>query len=121
MFVILLAEDTDDTRYLLKYWLESFGYQVIEACDGKEALDLALAHQPDLILMDIGMPEMDGIEATKVIRSSEKISEIPIIAVTAHSDKYQDDALAAGCNIVVEKPLDIFTFHPVIKQYLKLR
>jgi len=116
--MILLVEDYEDSRYLTKLLLEMLGYSVIEAADGREAVELALQKNPGLILMDIGLPEMDGITATKIIRASDELADVPVVFITAHSDKYKEDAVRAGCNEIVSKPIDLETLKSVVTHYL---
>jgi CheY-like chemotaxis protein len=116
---ILIVEDYEDTRIFMKYLLESYGYQVIEAADGLEAIETIKHHFPDLILMDIGMPVMDGLTATKTIRKFKQGAEVPIIAVTAHGKMLYTKAIEAGCNDLIEKPIDFDQFETVLNQYLE--
>jgi CheY-like chemotaxis protein len=116
---ILLVEDYADTRDLMKFLLEVIlGYYVIEAANGLEAVEQAKSKQPDLILMDISMPVMDGIEATRRIKQLDGFADIPIIAVTGHTEKYQTDAIKAGIVEVVQKPVDIDELKPLVSSYL---
>lgn len=115
---ILLVDDSDDTREIMRFLLEALGYEVIEAKDGSEAVERTKDSQPDLILMDIAMPVMDGIEATSRIRELEEGKDIPVIAVTGHTNWYQEEALKAGCNKVMSKPLDHLSLEKVMNQYL---
>ena len=115
---ILVAEDMEDSRQLMKFLLEMFGYIVIEAENGQQAVKSAAEHHPDLILMDMSMPVMDGLCATKAIRKSDEESKIPIIAVTAFGKQYYERAIEAGCNDLISKPVDFDTLQPVIEQYL---
>lgn len=115
---ILLVDDSDDTREFMHFWLEALGYEVIEARDGFEAIECTKKAHPDLILMDIGMPAMDGITATVHIRELEKGKDIPVIALTAHTNWYHEEALNAGCNKVLGKPLDHLCLEKVMTQYL---
>jgi two-component system cell cycle response regulator DivK len=115
---ILIAEDTEDSRQILKFLLEMDGYAVIEAVDGSEAVKTAAELHPDLILMDISMPIMDGLSATKAIREFNDTDKIPIIAVTAHGKEFFNRAIEAGCNALISKPVDFDTLQPVIRQYL---
>lgn len=101
---ILVVEDFDDVRDAMRILVELQGYKVVTASDGREAVEKARLFHPDLILMDIAMPLVDGIEATKQIKSDSSVSEIPIVAVTSYSKQYHDEALAAGCDQVLEKP-----------------
>jgi CheY-like chemotaxis protein len=103
---ILIAEDHLDSRDALRALLEAFGYQVLEAVNGRQAVEIALMHQPDLILMDIMMPELDGFEATRQLRRHQQTHATPIIAVTAMEGAHQL-AIQAGANDYVRKPVDI--------------
>jgi len=102
---ILLAEDHRDSREAMRALLEAHGYRVIEAANGREAVERALEERPDLVLMDIMMPEMDGFEATRVLRSQEPTRKVPIIAVTA-MDGAQRLSQQAGVDDFVAKPID---------------
>lgn len=115
---ILIVEDYDDTREFMKFLLESYGYQVIEAADGIQAIETIKHHFPDLILMDIALPVMDGLTATKTIRKFKDGAAVPIIAVTAHGKTFYQKAMEAGCNDLIEKPIDFDQFENVIHQYL---
>src|SRR2546422_11131529 len=99
--LILIVEDYPDTRTLLSSLLRSRGYMVVEAGDGKEGLRQANRVNPDLILMDLALPELDGVEATRQMRQRQALSRTPIFAGSAvATSDVQDDALAAGCNAV---------------------
>jgi CheY-like chemotaxis protein len=107
---ILVVDDYSDNRTLLSAWLRAKGYKVLEARDGKEGLLQANRSNPDLILMDLAMPEMDGIEATRQIRQRRVLSRTPIFAISAYATHdVKEDALAAGCTEVFCKPLDLTT------------
>ena len=101
---ILLAEDHPDSRDALSTLLSAFGYRVLLAGNGREAVALALEHQPDLILMDMMMPGMDGLAATRALRSESGFRQVPILAVTA-MEGAEEPARAAGCNAVLRKPI----------------
>lgn len=103
---ILVAEDHLDSRDALRALLEAFGYRVLEAVNGRQAVEIALLHCPDLILMDIMMPELDGFEATRQLRRHQETHTIPIIAVTAMEGAHQL-AIQAGANDYIRKPVDI--------------
>jgi CheY-like chemotaxis protein len=103
---ILVAEDHLDSRDALRALLEAFGYRVLEAVNGRQAVEVALTHGPDLILMDIMMPELDGFEATRELRRHPQTRVTPIIAVTAMEGAYEL-AIQAGANDYVRKPVDI--------------
>jgi CheY-like chemotaxis protein len=105
---ILVVDDYSDNRMLLATWLRAKGYKVIEARDGKEGVLQANRANPDLILMDLAMPELDGIEATRQLRQRRAHSRTPIFAISAYATHdVKDDALAAGCTEVFSKPLDL--------------
>lgn len=103
---ILIAEDHSDSRDALRDLLEAFGYEVEVAVNGLEAVSAAAEGQPDLILMDIMMPELDGLGATRLLRADKHTQRIPIIAVTAMEGAHQQ-ALDAGASDYVRKPIDI--------------
>lgn len=116
--VILIVEDYEDSRELMKFMLESFGYQVIEAADGIEAVDKVKQFHPDLILMDISLPFVDGLTATRFIRQLSNNKELPIIAVTSFGKNYYRKALEAGCDDLIDKPVDPERLTPILRQYL---
>src|SRR5215211_7404564 len=104
---ILVAEDFEDTRRLMRLWLQRVGYRVVEASNGLEAIAVARAERPDLIIMDIEMPEMDGLEATRRIREEEGLRDVVIIAVSAYgAEQFRGRALAAGCTDYLSTPFD---------------
>ena len=115
---ILVVEDYDDVRSLMKLLLESYGYQVTEAADGLEAVESIREPFPDLVLMDVSMPRMDGLAATKAIRKLDGASEIPIIAVSAFGNQYYERAIEAGCNTLINKPVDFENIKLLLNQYL---
>jgi two-component system sensor histidine kinase/response regulator len=117
---ILVVEDTEDSREFMKTVLEMFGFAVIEAENGQQAVRSVVEHQPDLILMDISMPVMDGLTATKAIRKFDALIDVPIIAVTAHGKAFYEKAIEAGCNDLIPKPIDFDMFQPVIERYLAI-
>jgi CheY-like chemotaxis protein len=114
---ILIAEDHLDSREALKALLEAFGYNVLLAVNGREAVDRALAEHPDLILMDIMMPEMDGLQATRELRRHEALRETPIIAVTAMEGAHEL-AVQAGATDCVGKPVDIRRLMAKVRELL---
>lgn len=116
---ILIVEDSEDTRGFMKYLIESYGYEAIEAADGIEALDRFKKHLPDLILMDMSLPTVGGLTATKAIREVDATGKVPIIAITAFGKSYLERAIEAGCNDLICKPLDFNVLHPLIEKYLK--
>lgn len=105
---VLLVEDSNDSRYFMRLELEYRGYRVIEAENGKEGVDRALQERPDIILMDLSLPGMDGLEATRQIRKEEGMRDVPIIAVTAHQESdFRVGAKASGFDAYVTKPIDM--------------
>ena len=113
---ILIVEDSDDARYFMRLALEDLGYLIVEAEDGMKAVELALSERPDIILMDLSLPMMDGIAATEKIRASDGLKAIPIIAVTAHQETdFREGAKAAGFDAYVTKPIDIGFLGELIK------
>ncbi len=113
---VLVAEDSADTRAVLRRVLASYGYRVVEAADGREAVELALRECPDLVVMDLNMPVMDGLAATERIRElRDKCGNVPIVAVTAF-DTYgmRDAALEAGCDAYLLKPLALDELESVV-------
>ena len=116
---ILLVEDNETNRYLIRFILEQHGYEVIEARDGTKGVELALKEQPDLIIMDLQLPDINGLEATKKIRASDIDGEIPIIALTSYAmTGDREKALAAGCTGYIEKPINPEHFMAEIEKYL---
>ncbi|HZN08519.1 MAG TPA: response regulator [Pyrinomonadaceae bacterium] len=106
---VLIAEDSRDTRIMLKRAFELKGYSVIEAEDGSEAVELAKKHHPNLLVVDLNMPVIDGLETIKQVRDHEAPGEhVPIMAITAF-DVYgmKEAALELGCNTYLSKPLDM--------------
>ena len=113
---ILIVDDFDDTRLLLRTWLEKKGYRVIEAENGKEAVATAESRRPDLIIMDVEMPELDGLSATRQIRALPNFERVPIIAVSAYgASQFRDAALTAGCNEYVSTPFEPDELEQLIK------
>jgi CheY-like chemotaxis protein len=107
-WTVLVVEDGEDARYLMRIELERLGYLVIEAEDGKKAVERAQQDRPDIILMDLSLPIMDGFAATKKIRASDGLESVPIIAVTAHQETdFRAGAKAAGFDAYVTKPIDM--------------
>ena len=104
---ILLVEDFDDTRLMMKLWLQRKGYRVIEADTGEKAVTLARRERPDLIIMDMMMPGMNGLDATQEIRQYQPLRHTPIVAVSAYGvDEYRRLALDAGCDEYVSTPFE---------------
>ena len=116
---ILVIEDTEDNRLILGDLLASAGYELIEAVDGLEGVATAEREQPDLILMDIQLPGMDGLEATALLKSHESTRDIPVVALTALAMKGDEERIrAAGCDGYIAKPLAYREFLATIAAHL---
>jgi CheY-like chemotaxis protein len=105
---LLLVEDFEDTRLFMRLELEDQGFIVFEAENGQVGVDMAIREKPDVILMDLTLPLMDGFEATKLIRQHDGLKNVPIIAITAHQeDDFRSVAKASGFDAYVTKPIDV--------------
>jgi len=108
MTTILIVEDNEMNRDMLSRRLERKGYAVLIAVDGQNGVEVARAHTPDLILMDMSLPVVDGWEATRRLKADERLKHIPVIALTAHAmANDRDKALEAGCNDYDTKPIEL--------------
>jgi two-component system, cell cycle response regulator DivK len=117
--VILVVEDFEDNRFMMRRLLEMSGYRVVEAVNGEQAVEAAISARPDLILMDLSLPKLDGLAATRRIRQHEGLSRTPIVAVSAHdTTDFHADALSAGCNEYVTKPIDFDQLESLLKRLL---
>lgn len=117
---VLIAEDHEDSRDALCALLEAAGYRVHAARDGREAVDLARSVHPDVIVMDIMMPRMDGLEATRTLRAESTFGRTPIIALTA-LEGGRERALSAGCDDFVSKPLNVPAFFRTVEEWVRRR
>jgi two-component system, cell cycle response regulator DivK len=116
---ILLIEDNEHNRRIIRDLMTSVGYELVEAITGEDGVAMAEAHAPDLILMDIQLPDIDGYEATRRIRANATSRDIPIIAVTSYAFSGDDaKARAAGCNAYVTKPFSPRLLLAKIREYL---
>lgn len=116
---ILYIEDNEQNMYLVKFLLEKHGYQVYAAADGREGIDSAASLRPDLILLDIQLPQMDGYQVARHLRNNPDLARTPIVAVTSYAMAGdRDKALAAGCNGYIEKPINPDTFLQQIELHL---
>ncbi len=116
---ILVVDDFDDTRLLLRTWLQRRGFRVIEAEDGIEAVARATTDSPDLIIMDMEMPQLDGLSATRQIRRLKDLGDVPIVAVSAYgADQFRELALAAGCNEYVSTPFEPKSLEGIIRSLM---
>ena len=121
MTKILYVEDNPDNVYMLTRRLKKKGFELIIAGDGQEGIDKAIEESPDLILMDLSLPTMDGWTATTKIKEIEEVKDIPIIALSAHAmPEHRDRALKAGCSDYDTKPVDIKRLLSKMGQYIEL-
>ncbi len=117
---ILIVEDNELNMKLFNDLLEAHGYETITTRDGTKALDLAKVSKPDLILMDIQLPEVSGLDITRQIKAVDDLKDIPIIAVTAFAMKGDEDKIReCGCNGYISKPISIGSFIETIKEHLE--
>lgn len=118
---ILLIEDNEKNRYLVSFLLKSHGYEVVEAVDGRSGIEIAIKTLPDLILLDIQLPGMDGYAVARELRQQDKLNNVPIVAVTSYAmtgDRAR--VLAAGCTGYIEKPIHPDTFISQVEQHMVL-
>ena len=117
--VLLVVEDFEDSRFMLRRLLEIAGYSVLEASDGEQAVELAVQKRPALILMDLSLPKLDGLAATRKIRRHQTMGKVPIVAVSAHdAPESRIEALEAGCDEYVTKPIDFDNLNALLKRFL---
>lgn len=117
--IVMVVEDFEDNRFMMRRLLEMSGYSVLEAINGEEAVELARRELPSLILMDLSLPLLDGLAATRRIREVEELRHIPIVAVSAHDTAdFHAEALAAGCNDYVTKPIDFDQLEALLSRLL---
>lgn len=122
-WTILVVEDYEDTRSMMRRFLEIRGYRVVEGANGEEALQVAMSERPDLILMDLQMPVIDGFMATRLIREFEHLGDVPVIAVTAHQTRGIDfrnnvDELGLGRIEYLNKPVDFDELESLLRRLL---
>ncbi|MGR3221279.1 MAG: response regulator [Candidatus Anammoxibacter sp.] len=116
---ILVVEDNEKNRKLIRVVLKAKGYNIVEAGDAETALQMLETDIPDLILMDVGLPKMDGLELTKLVKCGETTKDIPIIAVTAHAMLgAKEKMIEAGCDGYISKPIDIHEFPKTVAKVL---
>ncbi|WP_297799501.1 response regulator [uncultured Brevundimonas sp.] len=117
---VLIVEDNELNMKLFHDLLESQGYETLQTREGMQALHLARTHHPDLILMDIQLPEISGLEVTKWIKDDEELSNIPVIAVTAFAMKGDEERIKqGGCEAYISKPISVSTFLDTVRQHLE--
>ena len=116
--LVLIVEDHADLRLMMAEMLKNFGYAVIEAGNGFEAIEKTKEHNPDIILMDVFMPELDGLSAARIIREDPRFFKTPIIIVTADTNIPPREVIEVGCNDLFRHPLNFEKFEIFLKQYL---
>lgn len=117
--MLLVVEDFEDSRFMLRRLLEIAGYRVVEASDGEQAVELTVQKRPALILMDLSLPKLDGLAATRKIRQHQSMGKVPILAVSAHdAPESRIEALEAGCDEYVTKPIDFDNLNALLKRFL---
>lgn len=116
---VLVIEDNDRNLYLVTYLLERQGFVVCSARDGRSGIERAVAERPDLVILDIQLPQMDGYEVAKALRSLNELNDTPIVAVTSYAmPGDREKALAVGCNGYLEKPIEPLSFVEEIARIL---
>ncbi len=116
---VLLVEDTEDNRQMMGRLLEMSGFRVVEATNGQEAVEAAARENPKIILMDLSLPFIDGLAATRRIRSLPGLNKVPIVAVSAHDTAdFHQEALAAGCDAYITKPIDFSELEEVMRRMM---
>jgi CheY-like chemotaxis protein len=117
--LFLVVEDFEDSRFMMRQLLEMAGHTVVEATDGEQAVRVALKEKPTIILMDLSLPKLDGLAATREIRRHKGFRHVPILAISAHDgDESREAAVAAGCNEYMTKPIDFDKLSTVVHRYL---
>ena len=120
--LILLVEDHPDNRVLARKLLERAGFRVVEATDGRQALEQVAAIRPDLVLLDMSLPEVDGWTVARTLRQSPDFKDLRIVALTAHAmEGDRERVLEAGCDEFLTKPIEIPKFIPAIRRILERR
>ena len=116
---VLIVEDNELNMKLFHDLLEAHGYETLQTREGLKALDLAREHKPDLILMDIQLPEVSGLEVTKWIKDDEELSSIPVVAVTAFAMKGDEERIRkGGCEAYLSKPITVMSFIDTVRKFL---
>jgi CheY-like chemotaxis protein len=121
MTKVLVIEDNEKNRYLISFLLKGAGYEVIDAVTGEEGVEMAIGKNPDLVLMDIQLPGIDGYEATRRIRASSADKDLPIIALTSYAmtGDRERALVTAGCTSHIEKPLNLDTIMDEIQKFIR--
>ena len=118
--LVLIVEDNDLNMKLFRDLIEAHGYRTMHTCDGMAVLDLARTHKPDLIIMDIQLPEVSGLEVTRWLKDDQDLCFIPVIAVTAFAMKGDEEKIrAGGCDAYLSKPIAVNEFVATVKRFLE--
>jgi len=116
----LIVEDNEDSRELVVKVLRNKGYEMVQAADGEEALEKAIAEKPDLILMDISLPKLNGYEVAKRLKAMEEFQEIPIVALTAHAMKGdRETVIVSGFEGYISKPVNVRELPDQVRAYIR--
>ena len=116
---ILIVEDNELNMKLFNDLLQAHGYDTVQTMDGRDAIKLAREHKPDLVLMDIQLPEISGLEVTKMMKADDELKSIPVVAVTAFAMKGDEDKIReGGCEGYIAKPISVPTFLETIAKFL---
>ena len=117
--IILIAEDSADSREVMQLLLEQRGYQVVAADDGLHALEVAVSSRPNLVLLDLDLPKLDGLSVTRNLRMDPKFKDVPIIILSGHDpSRFRQDSLDAGCDDYLLKPIDFDSLHELLDRMI---
>ena len=114
---ILIVDDNEDLRKVLAWFLQPHGYETLQAATGKEAIEKAIAAQPSLILLDIRLPDMNGVDVARAIKKDQRTAHIPIVLSAYFGERWREEALRAGMVAYMEKPLSAPVIEATIKQF----
>jgi two-component system cell cycle response regulator DivK len=116
---VLIVEDNELNMKLFNDLLEAFGYRTVKTRDGRQALPLARQHKPDLIVMDIQLPEISGLDVTKMLKDDPALKAIPVLAVTAFAMRGDEQKIrAGGCDAYLSKPISVTTFMDTVRRFI---
>jgi two-component system, cell cycle response regulator DivK len=116
---VLIVEDNELNMRLFNDLLEAFGYRTVKTRDGRQALPLAREHKPDLIIMDIQLPEISGLDVTKLLKDDPALKAIPVVAVTAFAMRGDEQKIrAGGCDAYLSKPISVTTFLDTVRRFI---
>lgn len=116
---VLIVEDNELNMRLFNDLLEAFGYRTVKTRDGRQALPLAREHKPDLIIMDIQLPEISGLDVTKLLKDDAELKSIPVVAVTAFAMRGDEQKIrAGGCDAYLSKPISVTTFLDTVRRFI---